>query len=102
MFLIFRQQMSTIQGVLAYEEGVVSETMVQWAEHLHHESIVLVEGVLQKPKDGQEEVKSASIHQLEVKIEKVDPPSSLSFHGNTKNSARCMLLLSQPSHCPSK
>jgi ergosteryl-3beta-O-L-aspartate synthase len=45
--------------------------MVRWAEHLHREAIVLVQGVLQKPQAKQEEVKGASIHELEVKIQKV-------------------------------
>ncbi|KIJ51289.1 hypothetical protein M422DRAFT_158559 [Sphaerobolus stellatus SS14] len=83
IFLIFRQQTATIQGILTVEEGRVSESMVRWAEHLRRESIVLVEGIIQRPKDGQDEVKTASIHDLEVKIDKMyvvaEPTVNLPF-----------------------
>ena len=61
--------------MLTEEEGKVSQNMVRWAEGLNRETIVRVEGVLQEPpKDqGQEEVHSATIHHVEVRIEKVRP-----------------------------
>jgi len=65
VFLIFRQQISTIQGVLVEEPGKVSALMIHWAEHLRTGNILLVTGVLQKP---QIPIKSASIHTVEVKI----------------------------------
>lgn len=65
VFLIFRQQISTIQGVLVEEPGKVSAIMIHWAEHLRTGNIMLVKGVLQKP---QIPVKSASIHTMEVKV----------------------------------
>lgn len=65
VFLIFRQQISTIQGVLVEEPGKVSALMIHWAEHLRTGNILLVTGVLQKP---QIPVKSASIHTVEIKI----------------------------------
>ncbi|OAL37402.1 aspartate-tRNA(Asn) ligase [Fonsecaea nubica] len=65
VFLIFRQQISTIQGVLVEEPGKVSAIMIHWAEHLRTGNIMLVKGVLQKP---QIPVKSASIHNVEVKV----------------------------------
>ena len=64
-FLIFRQQISTIQGVLVEEPGKVSAIMVHWAEHMRTGNIILVKGVLQKP---QIPVKSASVHSMEVKV----------------------------------
>lgn len=60
-----------MQGVLTEEPGAVSKNMIQWAKHLHTEAIVLVEGVVQTPKDGQEEVKSATVHKIEIKIHKL-------------------------------
>ena len=64
-FLIFRQQISTIQGVLVEEPGKVSAIMIHWAEHLRTGNIILVKGTLQKP---QIPVKSASIHHMEIKV----------------------------------
>lgn len=65
VFLIFRQQISTLQGVLVEEPGKVSAIMIHWADHLRTGNIVLVKGVLQKP---QIPVKSASIHTVEIKV----------------------------------
>lgn len=47
--------------------------MVRWAEGLNRETIVRVEGVVQEPPkdEGHEEVKSATVHALEVRVEKV-------------------------------
>jgi ergosteryl-3beta-O-L-aspartate synthase len=65
VFLIFRQQISTIQGVLHEEPGVISEIFLHWAEHLRTGSVLLVKGVVQKV---QVPVKSTSIHGVEVKV----------------------------------
>ncbi|ETI25828.1 aspartate-tRNA(Asn) ligase [Cladophialophora carrionii CBS 160.54] len=65
VFLVFRQQISTIQGVLVEEPGKVSAIMIHWAEHLRTGNILLVKGALQKP---QIPVKSASIHTVEIKV----------------------------------
>ncbi|KAI1627631.1 aspartyl-tRNA synthetase [Exophiala viscosa] len=65
VFLIFRQQISTIQGVLVEKPGMVSALMIHWAEHLRTGNILLVKGLLQKP---QIPVKSASIHTMEVHV----------------------------------
>lgn len=65
VFLIFRQQISTIQGVLVEQPGKISALMIHWAEHLRTGNILLVRGRLQKP---QIPVKSASIHTLEVHV----------------------------------
>ncbi|KAH9924394.1 aspartyl-tRNA synthetase cytoplasmic [Fomitopsis serialis] len=83
VFLIFRSQLTTLQGVLIEEEGKISQNMVRWAEGLNRESIVVVEGVVQKPKDGQEEVHSTKVHNHEVKVEKLfvvlGPAATLPF-----------------------
>ena len=65
VFLIFRQQISTIQGVLHEDPGVISQIFLHWAEHLRTGSVLLVKGLIQKV---QVPVKSASIHGVEVNI----------------------------------
>lgn len=64
-FVMFRQQISTIQGVLVEEVGKVGPLMMHWAEHLRTGNIMRVRGIVQKPAVP---VRSASIHHLEVKI----------------------------------
>ena len=64
-FIMFRQRISTIQGVLVEELGKVGPLMIHWSEHVRTGSIMRVRGVVQKPAVP---VKSASIHNLEVKI----------------------------------
>ena len=49
----------------------VSQNMVRWAEGLARESVVLVNGIVQRPPPNQEKVHSTSIHEYEVKICKV-------------------------------
>ncbi|OAA57548.1 Aminoacyl-tRNA synthetase, class II (D/K/N)-like protein [Niveomyces insectorum RCEF 264] len=49
-FVVFRQQVDTVQGVIACRRDVVSENFVRWAERLSTECLVRVEGVLQAPK----------------------------------------------------
>lgn len=83
MFLVLRQGISTVQAVLSEEEGKVSRNMVRWAGNLHRETIVYVQGKIQKPGDGHSEVKQATIHEVEIFIEKVRPFPSRSpspFH----------------------
>ena len=70
LFLVFRQNIGTVQGVLT-EGETVSQNMLLWAESIHHESVVWVEGVLQIPQNDQHEVKASSVRDVEVKIEKV-------------------------------
>jgi aspartyl-tRNA synthetase len=68
VFFNLRQRADSIQGLLIVTEGKVSKQMVKWAASVATESIVLVEGVIQKPV---EPIKSASISEAEVLIEKV-------------------------------
>lgn len=65
VFLIFRQNISTIQGVMVEKPGEIGPLMMHWAEHMRTGSIVLVQGTLRKPEIP---VKSASIHTVEVHV----------------------------------
>ncbi|ETN46481.1 aspartate-tRNA(Asn) ligase [Cyphellophora europaea CBS 101466] len=65
VFIIFRDHLTTIQGVLSIKEGEISESMVRWAEHLRSGSIVIVKGKVQT---SEQEVKSTSIQDVEVHI----------------------------------
>ncbi|KAI8965564.1 aspartyl-tRNA synthetase [Daldinia sp. FL1419] len=65
-FILLRQQVDTVQGVLQAREGVVSEKFVRWAEHLNAESIVHVQGTVRAPP---EQIKTCSIHNLEILID---------------------------------
>lgn len=64
-FVMLRQRISTIQGVLVEEPGLVGPLMIHWSEHVRTGSIMRVRGIVQKPTVP---VKSASIHNLEIKI----------------------------------
>jgi aspartyl/asparaginyl-tRNA synthetase len=71
VFIILRQQLYTLQGILTEETDKVSENMVRWAEGLSRETIVLVEGKVQLPPPNQGEIKTTTVHTREVRIEKV-------------------------------
>ena len=64
-FLVFRQQVDTIQGVLHDVPGQLSVLFINWAEHLRTGSILRVKGVVSKPDVP---VKGATLHGLEIKI----------------------------------
>ncbi|TIB73478.1 aspartyl-tRNA synthetase [Wallemia mellicola] len=68
VFFGFRQQDSTIQGVLVVKEPAVSKQMVKWAGSLGDESIVLIDGIVQLPK---EPVHSATQQDAEISIQKI-------------------------------
>lgn len=68
VFFNFRQRIHTVQGILVASPDKVSKLMVKWAASLPDESIVLVEGIVQK---AQEEVKSATIKDVELSITQV-------------------------------
>jgi len=73
-FMVLRQQIQTLQAVLAVREGVVSETFVRWAEHLRSETVVLITGTIQSPK---EPIKGATIHNLEILVDSLHVVSQL-------------------------
>ncbi|EEB98911.1 hypothetical protein MPER_01497, partial [Moniliophthora perniciosa FA553] len=60
-----RQQLTTIQAVIQVQDGVISETFARWAEHLKHESFVIVSGTLSKPATP---IQSTTIHSIELHI----------------------------------
>ncbi|KAJ5721870.1 uncharacterized protein N7483_009804 [Penicillium malachiteum] len=68
VFLVFRQQLATFQGVLHERAGISSIAMVQWAEHLRVGSFVRVRGKVQKPDVP---VLGCSIHDVELSIEAI-------------------------------
>ncbi|KNG44146.1 aspartyl-trna synthetase [Stemphylium lycopersici] len=79
VFLMFRQQLATIQGVLL-EHADISKYMLYWAEHLDAETIVLVKGILQEPKAKQGEVLGATIHDVEVSVHALHVEASITDH----------------------
>jgi aspartyl-tRNA synthetase len=68
VFLVFRQQLETFQGVLHERHGVSSIAMIQWAEHLRVGSFLRVRGTIQKPEVP---VLGCSIHDVELAIDSV-------------------------------
>ncbi|KKK26514.1 hypothetical protein ARAM_005811 [Aspergillus rambellii] len=68
VFLVFRQQLSTFQGVLHEVPGIKSVAMVQWAEHLRLGSIVRVRGTIQAPAVP---VLGCTVHDVELSIDEV-------------------------------
>ncbi|KAK3332866.1 hypothetical protein B0T19DRAFT_112647 [Cercophora scortea] len=65
-FVVFRDQIETVQGVLTYQDGVVSENFVRWASHLVTEGYVHVTGRFQQPP---EPITGCTVRDLEVLIE---------------------------------
>lgn len=68
VFFNLRQRTDSIQALIVVSLDKVSKHMVKWAGTIADESIVLVEGVVQLPK---EEVKSASVGNVEILISQV-------------------------------
>ncbi|KAI8374900.1 hypothetical protein BD560DRAFT_350286 [Blakeslea trispora] len=67
-FFVFRQNVSTIQGIITADEKTISKQMVKYCVGITPESIVLVQGKIVKPV---EEVKSCTISDAELAIEKI-------------------------------
>jgi aspartyl-tRNA synthetase len=65
VFLVFRQQLTTMQAVLSAEANVVSAHMVHYASRLNLEDIVTVKGIVQRP---QVLITGASITDAEVRF----------------------------------
>ena len=64
-FVIFRQELETIQGVTQQEEGAITTHMVQWIERIPTGSIVLVKGKVQNP---EQLVKGCTKHNVEISV----------------------------------
>jgi aspartyl-tRNA synthetase len=65
VFLVFRQQLTTMQAVLSEEADVVSAHMVHCASRLNLEDVVTVKGIVQRP---QVLITGASITGAEVRF----------------------------------
>lgn len=76
VFFELRQGVDTIQALIAVEAEKISKQMVKWSESLSRESLVLIDGTVQKPKDL---VKSTSVQDAEIKINKVSYFSTDNF-----------------------
>lgn len=68
VFLKLRQRTDSVQALLSVEDKKVSKLMVKWAAGLTSESIVLVEGIVQK---SPEEIKDATIKDVELILTRV-------------------------------
>lgn len=67
-FLNLRQRTDSVQALLISTPGKVSKQMIRWVATLADESIVLVEGIVQKTPQP---VTSASIDDVELHVSKV-------------------------------
>lgn len=67
-FIVFRQQITTVQGVISAHEDGVSESMVRWAQHIRPGSIVLVQAKVTRP---DKKVHGASTHDVELLIKQL-------------------------------
>lgn len=76
VFLNLRQRTESVQGLLIVAPEKVSKQMVKWTGSLSSESIVLVEGKVERV---QELIKSASVSDVEVHITKVGVPRLIGF-----------------------
>lgn len=74
VFLNLRQRTDSVQALLSVAPGKVSKQMAKWAAGLAIESIVLVEGVIQK---SPEPIKSASVSDAEVIVSQIHLISGL-------------------------
>lgn len=68
VFLVFRQQVFTFQGVMHEKPGVTSMAMIHWAEHLRLGSIVRVRGRIQAPDVP---VLGCTIHDVELAVDDI-------------------------------
>ncbi|CDH50826.1 aspartyl-trna synthetase [Lichtheimia corymbifera JMRC:FSU:9682] len=67
-FFVFRQGVSTIQGIITADEKTISKPMVKFCVGIPSESIVVVHATISKPVD---EVKSCTISDAELAIDKI-------------------------------
>jgi aspartyl-tRNA synthetase len=64
-FFQLRQNSSTIQGLVVFDETAISKQMVKFAQNISSESIVLIEGTIAKPL---EPVKSCTVQDAEIMV----------------------------------
>ncbi|KAL1732052.1 hypothetical protein EV714DRAFT_248249 [Schizophyllum commune] len=79
-FFVFRQGMTTLQGVLEEHDSETEPLFIAWSEHIQPEAILQVSGTLKTPKVT---VKYASLHDVELQIKEMhivsEPTVSLPF-----------------------
>ncbi|KAJ3801831.1 aspartyl-tRNA synthetase, cytoplasmic [Lentinula aff. detonsa] len=72
VFVVLRQQLDSIQGVLSPTPPPSSPTphMIHWASRLHPETIVHVKAIVQKPNlpKGGDRIEGTSVHDVELRI----------------------------------
>jgi aspartyl-tRNA synthetase len=67
-FLVLRQELDTIQAVIAESPDLISRQMVKWASNINRESVVRVYGRVQQ---APEPVNSATISNFELHIQRI-------------------------------
>lgn len=65
VFMVIRERTITLQTVLSEKAGDLTAHMMHWAKRLPTESLVTVQGVLQKPRDV---IHGCSITHMELKV----------------------------------
>ncbi|KAI8915599.1 hypothetical protein EDD86DRAFT_185873 [Gorgonomyces haynaldii] len=75
LFVTLRQKTNTVQSVLTVDETTVSKQMLKFATSIPSESLVVVEAVVL---EAPEKVKSCTVHDYELKIEKIHVVSEAS------------------------
>lgn len=99
-FIVLRQQTSTIQAILSATPDTISKQMVKFTTGISLESIVVIEGVLQKPI---EDVKTCSVSNVEIKLDKVfilaEAPNQLPF--SLEDASRSADAVPKVYHVPS-
>jgi lysyl-tRNA synthetase class II len=63
LFIIFREQLTTVQGVLRFREGEISKAMIRWVGHIRSGSIVVAKGTLQK---AEQDVTGTTFHDVDI------------------------------------
>lgn len=74
VFIVLRQQITTVQAVLKEHAGEVSQAFVVWAEHIPIETVVLVKGQLKRPN---EPVQATTLHDFEIAIHELHVVATL-------------------------
>ncbi|PGG95054.1 aspartate-tRNA(Asn) ligase [Polytolypa hystricis UAMH7299] len=105
VFIVFRQQLTTFQGVLEEEPEIISGRMVRWALHIPAGSIVKVKGIL---KQAAVPVIGSTIHAIELQIRELhvlvrrEEPSPFSVYEAELATAREDQQTGRRKHIPDK
>lgn len=65
VFMVMRERMATMQAVLTEKGGCLTPHMIHWAKRIPVESLVIVQGVLQEPR---ETVTGCTIKHVELRV----------------------------------